>query len=117
VVVNDSLVLVTFLNRMHDAGISLEEAAERAGQVRFRAIMLTSLTTFAGLTPIMLDATTQAQFVIPMAISLSFGVVVASVFTLLLVPAVVLIAEDLRQAFRRIARRVGGAASQVATRI
>ena len=117
VVVNDSLVLVTFLNRMHDAGISLEEAAERAGQVRFRAIMLTSLTTFAGLTPIMLDATTQAQFVIPMAISLSFGVVVASVFTLLLVPAVVLIAEDLRQAFRRIARRVGGAASPGATRV
>ena len=78
--------------------------------------MLTSLTTFAGLTPIMLDGTTQAQFVIPMAISLSFGVVVASVFTLLLVPAVVLIAEDLKRASRRAVQRVGAAAAQLSAR-
>jgi len=117
VVVNDSLVLVTFLNRMRDAGTPLEEAAERAGQIRFRAIMLTSLTTFAGLTPIMLDGTTQAQFVIPMAISLSFGVVVASVFTLLLVPSLVLIAEDLKGVSRRAVQRVTSAAAQLATRV
>ena len=117
VVVNDSLVLVTFLNRMREAGTPLEEAAERAGQIRFRAIMLTSLTTFAGLTPIMLDGTTQAQFVIPMAISLSFGVLVASVFTLLLVPSVVLIAEDLKRVSRRAVQRVGAAASHLVARI
>ena len=117
VVVNDSLVLVTFLNRMREAGTPLEEAAERAGQIRFRAIMLTSLTTFAGLTPIMLDGTTQAQFVIPMAISLSFGVLIASVFTLFLVPSVILIAEDLKRVSRRAVRRVGTAASQLAARI
>ena len=98
VVVNDSLVLVSFLNRLRDEGLPLVEAAVRAGQARFRAIMLTSVTTFAGLTPIMLETSAQAQFVIPMAISLAFGVLVATVFTLLLIPASIVIADDLRVA-------------------
>ncbi len=102
VVVNDSLVLVTFLNRLRDGGMTLEAAAVQAGKSRFRAIMLTSLTTFAGLTPIMLERSTQAQFVKPMAISLAFGVLVATVFTLLLVPAAMVIAEDLRRGARRL---------------
>ena len=102
VVVNDSLVLVTFLNRLRDAGHSLEEAAVRAGQSRFRAIMLTSLTTFAGLTPVMLDTSAQAQMVIPMAVSLGFGVLIATFFTLLLVPASIVIADDIKRGARNL---------------
>ena len=97
VVVNDSLVLVTFLNRLREQGMSLKDAAVQAGQSRFRAIMLTSLTTFAGLTPVMLDGSSQAQMVIPMAVSLGFGVLIATFFTLLLVPASIVIAEDVKQ--------------------
>jgi multidrug efflux pump subunit AcrB len=96
VVVNDSLVLVTFLNRLRDEGHSMREAAILAGQRRFRPIMLTSATTFAGLVPIMLEGSAQAQFVIPMAISLGFGVVVATIFTLLMVPAAMLVVEDVK---------------------
>lgn len=102
VVVNDSLVLVTFLNRLHDRGLSLKQAAVQAGQSRFRAIMLTSLTTFAGLSPVMLDTSAQAQMVIPMAVSLGFGVLVATFFTLLLVPAAIVIADDLKRGVSRL---------------
>ena len=109
VVVNDSLVLVTFMNRLRDQGMSTVDAAVQAGQLRFRAIMLTSLTTFAGLTPIMLDQTAQAQIVIPMAVSLGFGVLIATVFTLLLVPSVILIAEDLKRGTREIVPRFASA--------
>lgn len=98
VVVNDSLVLVSFLNRVRKQGEPLAVAAVAAGQARFRAIMLTSITTFAGLLPIMLEQSAQAQLVIPMAISLAFGVLVATVFTLLLVPAAIVIAEDCKHA-------------------
>ncbi|MEZ4217846.1 MAG: efflux RND transporter permease subunit [Myxococcota bacterium] len=94
VVVNDSLVLITFMNRLREEGMTALEAAARAGQSRFRAILLTSLTTFAGLIPIMADRTSQAQFVKPMALSLGFGVLVATVFTLLMIPAAVMIVED-----------------------
>ena len=97
VVVNDSLVLVTFLNRLRDSGLPLEEAAVRAGQARFRAILLTSLTTFAGLTPVMLDGSAQAAMVIPMAVSLGFGVLIATLFTLLLVPAAIVIGDDVKR--------------------
>ena len=77
-----------------------------AAQARFRAIMLTSVTTFAGLLPIMLERSAQAQFIIPMAISLAFGVLVATVFTLLLVPSAILIGDDLKQASRRALREI-----------
>ena len=90
----------------------MQDAAVRAGQSRFRAIMLTSLTTFAGLTPIMLEPTTQAQFVIPMAVSLAFGVLIATVFTLLLIPAAMLIVEDVKS----LAARLLGALAPAATR-
>jgi multidrug efflux pump subunit AcrB len=101
VVVNDSLVLVTFLNRVRKKGESMAVAAVSAGQARFRAIMLTSITTFAGLLPIMLEPSAQAQLVIPMAISLAFGVLIATIFTLLLVPAAIVIAEDGKQFMAR----------------
>lgn len=104
VVVNDSLVLVTFMNRLRDAGHSVREAAVLAGGRRFRPIMLTSATTFVGLLPIMMESSTQAQFVIPMAISLAWGVLVATAFTLFLIPASMLVVEDVKDLWQRGAR-------------
>ena len=95
VVVNDSLVLAKFANEDRERGKSAGEAIRRAGALRFRPVFLTSLTTFLGLTPIMLERSFQAQFLIPMAISLAFGVLFATVATLMLVPAHYLILEDL----------------------
>ena len=79
----------------------LDDAVRRAGVARFRAVMLTSLTTFAGLTPLILEKATQAQFLIPMAVSLGFGILFATVITLILVPINYLVLEDLRRPFRR----------------
>jgi multidrug efflux pump subunit AcrB len=108
VVVNDSLVLVTFMNRLGEAGHSVREAAVAAGGRRFRPIMLTSATTFAGLVPVMLEQSTQAQFVIPMAISLGFGVLVATFFTLLMIPAAMVIVEDAQKFRVRVLTRILG---------
>ncbi len=101
---NGSLVLVDFVNRRRAAGMPLLEALEIASVARFRPIILTSLTTFVGLTPLMLERSVQAQFLIPMAISLAFGVVFATAITLLLVPAGYLILEDLGGGLRRLRR-------------
>ena len=97
VVVNDSLVLVDYVNRHRVRGRSVIEAAWGAGAARFRPILLTSLTTFAGLTPMPLETDLQAKFLIPMAISLGFGILFATTITLLLVPCVYLILEDLKR--------------------
>lgn len=102
IVVNDSLVLVDYINRRRKEGTSLVDAVRTAGVARFRPIVLTSLTTFAGLTPILLETSLQAQFLIPMAISLSFGVLFATLITLLLVPCIYLVLEDLRNLGRKI---------------
>jgi multidrug efflux pump subunit AcrB len=102
VVVNDSLVMVDFTNRARAAGRPLAEAIRKAGTSRFRPILLTSLTTFAGLTPILIERSLQAQFLIPMAISLAFGVLFATVITLILVPASYAIQEDIRHGFRQL---------------
>ena len=100
VVVNDSLIMVDFVNRARKEGMSLMEAAISAGTQRFRAIILTSLTTFMGLMPIVFERSLQAQVVIPMAISLAFGILFATVITLLLVPALYLILNDLKNVFK-----------------
>ena len=86
VVVNDSLVMVDFINRYRAEGNSIKDAVLEAGPRRFRPIFLTSLTTFVGLVPLILEKSTQAKFMIPMAVSLSFGVLFATAITLLLVP-------------------------------
>jgi multidrug efflux pump subunit AcrB len=96
VAVNDSLVLVDFINRAVRAGVSLNQAVHEAGVKRFRPVLLTSLTTFAGLTPLILEKSVQAQFLIPMAVSLGFGVLYSTFTTLLLVPAQYLILEDVK---------------------
>ncbi len=100
VVVNDSIVLVTFINSHRAAGMPLQQAAHEAGLVRFRPILLTSLTTAAGITPLMLERSVQAQFLIPMAVSLAFGVLFATFITLGLVPALYVIQEDFGRMFR-----------------
>jgi len=96
VVVNDSLVLIDATNRIRSQGTGAHDAITRAGALRFRAIILTSLTTFAGLTPMLLERSLQAQFLIPMAISLGFGVLFGTGITLLLVPSFYMILEDVR---------------------
>ena len=75
----------------------LLEAVMEAGQRRFRPILLTSLTTFFGLMPMILETSVQAQFLVPMAISLAFGILFATVITLLLIPSLYLVLEDARQ--------------------
>ncbi len=97
VVVNDSLVMVDFINRAYHSGMPLPSAIREAGVARFRPILLTSLTTFVGLLPLLLERSMQAQFLIPMAISLAFGVLFATFITLLLVPSIYYILEDLRR--------------------
>ena len=95
VVVNDSLVLVDYVNRHRSEVGGVVEAARRAGARRFRAIMLTSLTTFAGLMPMLFETDMQARFLIPMAISLGFGILFATLITLILVPSIYVILDDL----------------------
>lgn len=84
---------------MHRQGLDLRTAASEAAKMRFRAILLTSLTTFAGLTPMLLEKSVQAQFLIPMAVSLGFGVLFSTGITLLLIPSGYLILDDIRRLF------------------
>ena len=95
--VNDTLVMVDYVNRRRREGVTLYQAALEAGGRRFRPIMLTSVTTFIGLTPLLLDDSLQAQFLIPMAVSLSFGVMFATIVTLILVPCSLVLADDFRR--------------------
>ncbi len=102
VVVNDSLVMVDFINREYREGVPLYKSIRTAGVSRFRPILLTSLTTFAGLTPLLLEKSLQARFLIPMAISLAFGVLFATFITLILVPSLYAILEDFKGAIGRL---------------
>lgn len=98
VVVNDSLIMVDFINRAAERGEDRFTAVVESGTARFRAIMLTSLTTFFGLLPMLLEDTLQAQMMVPMATSLGFGIIFATVITLLLIPALYIILEDIGEA-------------------
>ena len=100
VVVNDSLILVEFVNRGRSDELSIEEALVDAGRQRFRAILLTTMTTFVGLLPMLFETSTQAQFVIPMALLLSFGIVFATTITLILIPCLYRVIYDLRDSKR-----------------
>lgn len=99
VVVNDSLVLVDFINKKRAEGMQLMEAVLTAGASRFRPVILTSLTTFIGLMPLLFEQQTQAQFLIPMAISLGFGILFATFITLILIPVNYLLTESLLNFF------------------
>jgi multidrug efflux pump subunit AcrB len=97
VVVNDSLVMVDFINRKVRAGEDLRTAVIESGTRRFRPIFLTSATTFAGLMPLLFDPSLQAQFLIPMATSLAFGILFATAITLYLIPSAYVAAEEIRE--------------------
>lgn len=105
VVVNDSLVMVDYVNRHRAEAGSIREAALAAGARRFRAILLTSLTTFVGIMPMVLEKDMQAKFLVPMAVSLAFGILFATVITLFLVPGIYLILEDIREIGPKLRRR------------
>ena len=102
IAVNDSLVLMDFVNRARKEGASLAEAVREAGPRRFLPVMLTTLTTAAGLAPLVFERSLQAQFLIPMAVSVAFGVAFATVITLLLIPALLLAQSDLVAVARRL---------------
>ncbi len=100
VVVNDSLVLVDYINKQRKRGMAILEAVSTAGPARFRPVLLTSITTFMGLAPLLIDKSTHVKFLLPMAVSLGFGILFATGITLLMVPCVYLIGNDIGQSFR-----------------
>lgn len=106
VVVNDSLVLVDFINKKRSSGASLSESVLMAGAARFRPVMLTSLTTFMGLMPLLFEKSTQAQFLIPMAVSLGFGILFATFITLILVPVNYMVLEQIKVKLYNIKQRL-----------
>lgn len=113
VVVNDNLVLINFINTQRAKGAPLMFAIREAGAARFRPIVLTSITTFCGLLPLMLEKSVQAQFLIPMAVSLAFGVMFATLVSLILVPLAYHILEDLRRLIKTgFAVRISGLGGQ-----
>ena len=97
VVVNDSLLMIDRINQSRKEGEDLENAVMASGRRRFRPILLTSLTTFCGLIPMISETSVQAQFLIPMAISLAFGILFATGITLLLIPSIYMILEDVHR--------------------
>ena len=106
VVINDSLVMTDFVNQRRAQGYSVREAVTEAGSARFRAITLTSITTFAGVLPIMFESSLQAAFVVPMAAALGFAVLYATLVTLILVPCLYLILLDLAVPFSWIKHKI-----------
>ncbi len=108
VVVNDSLVLMDFINKKKAKGMAIYEAVVSAGVARFRPVMLTSLTTFFGLLPIIFAKSVQSQFLIPMSISMGFGILFATFITLLMLPANVLIVEDIKRWLRADTKATDG---------
>ncbi len=101
VVVNDSLVMVDFVNKARAEGVAIKQAVMQAGARRFRAILLTSVTTFIGVMPIIMETSLQAKIVIPMAVSLAFGVLFATVITLILIPCQYVALEDTKRIIRK----------------
>ncbi|MCR9201211.1 MAG: efflux RND transporter permease subunit [Planctomycetaceae bacterium] len=100
VVINDSLIMIDYANRRREAGASAFEAISQAGVRRFRPILLTTLTTFGGLMPLIFEKSLQAQYIIPMAISLGFGILFSTAIILVLVPCLYLMLEDSIRLFK-----------------
>ncbi len=107
IVVNDSLVLVDYINKKRNEGMSVMDAVLTAGETRFRPVILTSLTTFVGLLPLMLNKSTQAQALIPMAVSLGFGIMFATLITLVITPVNYLAGRQIKHALIRFFGVIG----------
>ncbi len=106
VMVNDSLVMVDYINKRRQRGMALVQAVLTAASIRFRPVLLTSITTFAGLAPILLDGSQQAKFLKPMAASLAFGIIFATVITLIIVPVNYIAARRFKHGSARLFRRL-----------
>jgi len=106
VVINDSLVMTDYINQARKEGMAIRDAVLEAGCARFRAITLTSITTFMGVLPIMFETSLQARFVIPMAVALGFAVMFATLITLVLVPCLYIIGQDMRMPMRALKRKL-----------
>ena len=96
VMVNDSLVMITAMNHLLKEGVPFREAVFKAGISRFRPIVLTSVTTVAGLAPIIMETSLQAQFLIPMAVSVAYGLMIATFITLLILPVALVLLNDIK---------------------
>lgn len=101
IVVNDSIILVTFFKQLHETGMKTGEAIVEAATQRLRAVLLTSLTTIGGLLPLLFETSLQAQFLIPMAVSLSFGLLFSTLLVLLVIPALLSVHESIVKRFQR----------------
>ena len=108
IVVNDSIILVIFYRQIRAAGMPIYQALEEAASQRLRAVLLTSLTTIAGLTPLLFETSRQAQFLIPMAVSIAFGLAFATVLILLVLPAMLSIYEDVSEWFSGDIGKING---------
>lgn len=112
ILVNDSLVLVDFINARMRAGLNAFDASLEGAKLRLRPIVLTTLTTAAGLTPLMFEKSFQAKFLIPMAVTLTFGLIFATILTLIIVPSLNLIYFDIQSSIRRASRWSRGQSSE-----
>jgi multidrug efflux pump subunit AcrB len=106
VVINDALVLIEYANRRVREGVVAFEAIVLATKRRFRPVLLTTITTFGGLAPMIFETSVQARFLIPMAVSLGFGILFATFITLLLIPALYIILDDVQQLFKKLKHNV-----------
>ena len=111
-VVNDNLVLVDYVQRMREKGAGAVEAMVEGGVTRFRPILLTTVTTFVGLMPIMAERSTDAAFLKPAVLSLAFGVLFALAVSLLLVPALYCIGDDAKALITKVRARLTGSPEQ-----
>jgi multidrug efflux pump subunit AcrB len=111
IVVNDSIILVTFYKHLREQGMAVQEAIIEAACQRLRAVLLTSLTTLGGLAPLLFETSLQAQFLIPMAVTISFGLMFSTVLVLLVVPAILSVHESAAHRFGRRKVAVEEAAS------
>jgi multidrug efflux pump subunit AcrB len=100
IVVNDSIILVTFFKQLREKGVETTQAIIEAATARLRAVLLTSLTTIGGLTPLLFETSMQAQFLIPMAVSISFGLMFATVLVLIVIPALLSVHESIADWFK-----------------
>lgn len=116
IVVNNAIVMIDYINQHRAAGMSRFDAVIGAGTKRFRPIMLTSLTTFVGLVPTMIDKSVQGQFLIPMAVSLAFGILFSTVITLFLIPSFYLITEGLLDRLKNSGPGISGKNQQAPVR-
>jgi multidrug efflux pump subunit AcrB len=101
IVVNDAIILVTFYKELRERGLAPKEAIVEASCQRLRAVLLTSLTTIGGLAPLLFETSLQAQFLIPMAVSISFGLALATLLVLVLVPTLLSLHEDAHAGWQR----------------